>query len=49
VQQAADQGRFAVIDVADDDDAHERTPRLWRGDVKAMGDSDGHGVTYSLL
>ena len=30
VQQAADQGRFAVIDVADDDDAHQGAASAWR-------------------
>ena len=49
VQQAADQGRFAVIDMADDDDAHQGARAGGRDRAELTGDLDVHGNSSSAL
>ena len=48
VQQAADQGRFAVIDMADDDDAHQGARASGRDRVELTGYLDVHGNFFFL-
>ena len=49
VQQATDQGRLAVIDMADDDDAHQRARGNRRDRVELTGNPHVHGSSYLVL
>jgi hypothetical protein len=47
MQQAADQCRLAVIDLADDDDTHQGARGGGRGSVESMGDLNVHVDFFS--
>jgi hypothetical protein len=48
VQETTDQGRLAVIDMADDDDAHQRTRGERQDGVEGAGNPNVHDLVFGV-